>query len=138
MATMFGRFDVQNEISKSETALIYKALDMESNQVVALKTQRLAPLGDRSAAFVETLVAEGEVAQPLTGQNIAQLYGAGEIDGQFCAAMEYIQETASPQCLPAMRGFRSGTSSTSRGKYARRSRPRPGWALCTRRSSRTR
>ena len=105
MATMFGRFDVQNEISKSETALIYKALDMESNQVVALKAQRLAPLGDRAAAFVQTLVAEGEVAQPLTGQNIAQLYGAGEIEGQFCAAMEYIQGNSITTMLARHEGF---------------------------------
>ncbi len=105
MATMFGRFDVQNEISKSETALIHKALDMESNQVVALKTQRLAPLGERAAAFVETLVAEGEVAQPLVGQNIAQLYGAGEIEGQFCAAMEYIQGNSITTMLARHEGF---------------------------------
>lgn len=105
MATMFGRFDVQNEISKSETALIYKALDSESNQMVALKTQRLAPLGDGSAAFVETLVAEGEVAQPLAGQNIAQLYGAGEIEGQFCAAMEYIQGNSITTMLARKEGF---------------------------------
>jgi serine/threonine protein kinase len=105
MATMFGRFDVQNEISKSETALIYKALDTQSNQVVALKTQRLAPLGDRAAAFVKTLEAEGELAQPLVGQNIAQLYGAGEIDGQFCAAMEYLQGKSVATMLARNEGF---------------------------------
>ena len=105
MATMFGRFDVQNEISKSETALIYKAIDTHSNQVVALKTQRLAPLGDRAAAFVETLTAEGELAQSLAGQNIAQLYGAGEIDGQFCAAMEYLQGKSVATMLARNEGF---------------------------------
>jgi hypothetical protein len=105
MATMFGRFDVQNEISKSETSLIYKAVDTQSNQVVALKTQRLAPLGDRAAAFVQTLVAEGELAQPLAGQNIAQLYGAGEIDGQFCAAMEYLQGKSVATMLARNEGF---------------------------------
>ena len=52
MATMFGRFEIQSEISKSDTALIYKAMDMKANQVVALKTQSLEPLGDRAAAFV--------------------------------------------------------------------------------------
>ncbi|MFZ3341021.1 MAG: serine/threonine-protein kinase [Terriglobales bacterium] len=105
MATMFGRFDVQNEISKSETALIYKALDTQSNQVVALKTQRLAPLGDRAAEFVKTLEAEGELAQALAGQNIAQLYGAGEIDGQFCAAMEYLQGKSVATMLARNEGF---------------------------------
>ncbi|MGH9641056.1 MAG: serine/threonine protein kinase, partial [Terriglobales bacterium] len=105
MATMFGRFDVQNEISKSETSLIYKALDTETNQMVALKTQSLTPLGDRAPAFVETLVAEGELAQSLAGQNIAQLYGAGDIEGQFSAAMEYIQGNSIATMLARHEGF---------------------------------
>jgi serine/threonine protein kinase len=105
MATMFGRFEVQSELSKSETAQIYKALDTETNQVVALKTQSLEPLGERAAAFVETLIAEGESTRDLAGQNIAMLYGAGEIDGQFCAAMEYIQGNSIATMLARKEGF---------------------------------
>ncbi len=105
MATMFGRFEIQSELSKSETALIYKALDTETNQVVALKTQSLEPLGDRSDAFVETLIAEGEATRDLVSQNIVLLYGAGEIDGQFCAAMEYIQGNSVATMLARKEGF---------------------------------
>jgi eukaryotic-like serine/threonine-protein kinase len=105
MATMFGRFDIQSELSKSDTALIYKALDAESNQVVALKTQSLEPLGDRADAFVETLIAEGESTRDLVGQNIVLLYGAGEIEGQFCAAMEYIQGNSIATMLARKEGF---------------------------------
>jgi len=105
MATMFGRFEIQSELSKSDTALIYKALDTETNQVVALKTQSLEPLGDRADAFVETLIAEGESTRDLVGQNIVLLYGAGEIDGQFCAAMEYIQGNSVATMLARKEGF---------------------------------
>jgi len=105
MATMFGRFEVQSELSKSETALIYKAMDTETNQVVALKTQSLEPLGDRADAFVDTLIAEGESTRDLVSQNIALLYGAGEIDGQFCAAMEYIQGNSVATMLARKEGF---------------------------------
>jgi serine/threonine protein kinase len=105
MATMFGRFEIQSELSQSDTALIYKALDMETNQVVALKTQSLEPLGDRADAFVDTLVAEGESARDLASQNIVLLYGAGEIDGQFCAAMEYIQGNSVATMLARKEGF---------------------------------
>src|ERR1039457_5385864 len=105
MAMMFGRFEIQSEISKSETASIYKALDTETSQIVALKTQSLAPLGDRAAAFVDTLTAEGERALPLTSQNIVPLYGAGEIDGQFCAAMEYVQGNSIAAMLARKEGF---------------------------------
>jgi len=105
MAMLFGRFEIQSELSKSETALIYKALDTETNQVVGLKTQSLEPLGDRADAFVETLVAEGESTRDLVGQNIVLLYGAGEIDGQFCAAMEYIQGNSIATMLARKEGF---------------------------------
>jgi serine/threonine protein kinase len=105
MATMFGRFEIQSELSKSETALIYKAMDTETNQVVALKTQSLEPLGERADAFVDTLIAEGESTRDLVGQNIVLLYGAGEIDGQFCAAMEYIQGNSVATMLARKEGF---------------------------------
>jgi serine/threonine protein kinase len=105
MATMFGRFELQSELSKSDTALIYKAMDAEANQVVALKTQSLEPLGDRAEAFVEALIAEGESTRELVGQNIVLLYGAGEIDGQFCAAMEYIQGNSVATMLARKEGF---------------------------------
>jgi eukaryotic-like serine/threonine-protein kinase len=105
MALMFGRFDIQSELSQSDTALIYKAIDTETNQVVALKTQSLEPLGDRADAFVDTLIAEGESTRDLASQNIVLLYGAGEIDGQFCAAMEYIQGNSVATMLARKEGF---------------------------------
>jgi serine/threonine protein kinase len=105
MAMMFGRFEIQSELSKSETALIYKAMDTETNQVVALKTQSLEPLGEGAERFVERLIAEGENTRDLVSQNIVLLYGAGEIDGQFCAAMEYIQGNSVATMLARKEGF---------------------------------
>src|SRR6266403_3424800 len=105
MAMMFGRFEIQSELSQSDTALIYKAIDTETNQVVALKTQSLKPLGDRADAFVDRLIAEGESTRELASQNIVLLYGAGEIDGQFCAAMEYIQGNSVATMLARKEGF---------------------------------
>src|ERR1035438_6457733 len=105
MATMFGRFEIQSELSKSDTASIYKAMDTKDNQVVALKTQSLETLGERAHAFVETLNAEGESTRDLVGQNIVVLYGAGEIEGQFCAAMEYIQGNSLATMLARNEGF---------------------------------
>jgi len=72
---------------------------------VALKTQSLEPLGDRADAFVDALIAEGESTRDLASQNIVLLYGAGEIDGQFCAAMEYIQGNSVATMLARKEGF---------------------------------
>jgi serine/threonine protein kinase len=105
MAMMFGRFEIQSELSKSDTALIYKATDTETNQTVALKTQNLEPLGERVSSFVDTLIAEGEATRELATTNIAALYGAGEIEGQFCAAMEYVQGNSIATMLTRKEGF---------------------------------
>lgn len=105
MATLFNRFEIQSELSKSDTATVYKALDKESSQVVALKTQELAPLGDHADAFVARLIAEGEQSRNLASQNIVLLFGAGEIDGQFSAAMEYIQGNSVATMLARKEGF---------------------------------
>ncbi|MGO8984842.1 MAG: PEGA domain-containing protein [Terriglobales bacterium] len=105
MATMFGRFEIQSELSKSDTALIYKATDLKTEQVVALKTQSLERLGERKDAFVSALLEEGERARDLASQNLVALYGAGEIEGQFCAAMEYIQGNSIATMLARNEGF---------------------------------
>jgi serine/threonine protein kinase len=105
MATLFNRFEIQSELSKSDTATVYKALDKETSQVVALKTQELTPLGDHADAFVARLIAEGEQTRNLASQNIVLLFGAGEIDGQFSAAMEYIQGNSVATMLARKEGF---------------------------------
>ena len=54
---------------------------------------------------MDTLIVEGESARDLASQNIVALYGAGEIDGQFCAAMEYIQGNSIGTMLARNEGF---------------------------------
>ena len=105
MATIFGRFEIQSQISKSDTSVIYKALDLQSNQLVALKSLSLEPLGERSQSFVATLIAEGETTHDLTHPNVAVLYGAGEVEGQFCAAMEYIHGNSIATLLARKEAF---------------------------------
>ena len=68
MATMFGRFEIQSEISKSDTSVIYKALDCKTNQIVALKTQSLKPLGESREDFCARLDRRRR-AQPRTRES---------------------------------------------------------------------
>ncbi len=105
MAMMFGRFDILGELSKSDFGMVYRATDMETNQIVALKTVRLDNLRESTSAFVETLLAEGERTRELQSQHVAVLYGAGEIEGQFCAAMEYVQGNSIATMLSRKEGF---------------------------------
>jgi serine/threonine protein kinase len=91
MSTKIGRFEIQAEISRSSTGSVSKACDPTGGQIVALKTVDLKPFGERAPALVKRILEEAESSKLLNTHNIAMLFGAGEIEGQFCATMEYVQ-----------------------------------------------
>src|SRR5216684_4084739 len=106
MSTKIGRFEVLSEIAKSERCSVHKASDPSNGQTVALKTLRLADIPEEQAkALVERVLAEAESTKSLNSQNVALLYGAGEIDGLFCAAMEYVQGNSIATMLARQEGF---------------------------------
>ncbi len=105
MADKIGRFEVLSEIAHTQWGCIYKASDPDSGQTVALKTINLGLLGEQSAALVQSILQEAESTKPLSSHNIALLYGAGEIDGQFCASMEYVQGKSIAAMLAKQEGF---------------------------------
>src|SRR5712692_8309215 len=105
MSNKIGRFEILSEITHSETASVYKASDPESGQTIALKTLRLQMLGEQAAALVQQILEEVGRAKSLGSHNIAQVYGAEEMDGQFCAALEYVQGNSIATMLARKEGF---------------------------------
>ncbi|MGH9513928.1 MAG: protein kinase domain-containing protein [Terriglobales bacterium] len=91
MSTKIGRFEIQAEISRSSTGSVNKACDPTGGQIVALKVVDLKPFGEKAPAIVKRILEEAESSKLLNTHNIAMLFGAGEIDGSFCATMEYVQ-----------------------------------------------
>ena len=93
---------------------MFKANNPTSNQTVALKTVCLDIPEDQAKEFVERVLAEGEHTRELNSQNLALLYGAGQIEDQFCAAMEYVQgNSIATHARPPTKAFRFGIYSTS-------------------------
>jgi serine/threonine protein kinase len=105
MSTKIGHFEILSELSKSPTATIYKANDPESGQTIALKAIQLSAFEDGAEGLLEALVAECEKAKGLSSSNITPVTGAGEIEGQFCAAMEYVQGNSIATMLARKEGF---------------------------------
>ena len=105
MSTQIGRFEILSEIAKSARGGVFKANDPTSNQTVALKTVCLDIPEDQAKEFVERVLAEGEHTRELNSQNLALLYGAGQIEDQFCAAMEYVQGDGIATMLARHEGF---------------------------------
>ena len=105
MSTKIGHFEILSELAKSPTGTVYKANDPESNQTIALKAIQLSAFGDGAEALEHALLAEAESTNVLSSSNISKVYGAGEIEGQFCAAMEYVQGNSIATMLARKEGF---------------------------------
>jgi eukaryotic-like serine/threonine-protein kinase len=100
-----GHFEILSELSKSATGAVYKATDPQTSQTVALKAILLSAFGERSGELEKALLAEAETTKVLSNPNLAPVFGAGEIEGQFCAAMEYIQGNSVATMLARKEGF---------------------------------
>jgi serine/threonine protein kinase len=105
MPTKIGHFEIQSELAKSATGVVYKANDPQSGQTVALKAIRLSAFGESAADLQAALLAEAESTKSLSSPHLAPVFGAGEMEGQFCAAMEYVQGNSISTMLTRREGF---------------------------------
>ncbi len=105
MSNKIGRFEIISEIVKSTSGAVYKANDPDAGRTIALKTIRPELPPDLSRILIELILQEAETTRNLNSQNIAQLYGAGEEDGQFCAAMEYVEGNSLANMIARQEGF---------------------------------
>lgn len=105
MPTKIGPFEILSELAKSPTSVVYKANDPESGQTIALKAIQLKAFGEGASALEQALVAEAESTKVLSNPNITNVFGAGEIEGQFCAAMDYVQGNSIATMLARKEGF---------------------------------
>src|SRR5260370_37817681 len=105
MSTKIGHFETLSELDKSATGAVYKATDPQTSQTGALKAMQLSAFGERAGKVEKCLLDEAENIKGLTHSNLSPVFGAGELDGQFCAAMEYIQGNSIATMLANKEGF---------------------------------
>jgi len=105
MPTKIGHFEILSELAKSPTGTVYKVNDPESGQTVALKAIQLSAFGEHAKTLEQALLQEAETTKVLSSPNITAIFGAGEIEGQFCATMEYVQGNSIATMLSRKEGF---------------------------------
>src|SRR5512135_180537 len=104
MAEKIGRFEIVSQLAQSPFATVYKTMDVEGQQIVALKVVHLDKVADRPA-FTKTVFEEAEQAKTLSSHNIAGLYGVGDEGDLLLAAAEYIQGNSVATTLARHEGF---------------------------------
>ena len=85
-----GRYVVTGELGKGAMGVVYRATDPNIGRTLALKTMRLDMHGASSGDMLKRFQNEARAAGVLNHRNIVTIYDAGEADGMFYIAMEFI------------------------------------------------
>ncbi|HTK95488.1 MAG TPA: serine/threonine protein kinase, partial [Terriglobales bacterium] len=86
-----GRYEIVGELGKGAMGLVYKALDPMIGRTVAMKTMRMDVHGMEADEMLKRFQNEARAAGVLNHRNIVTIYDAGEQDGMFYIAMEFIE-----------------------------------------------
>jgi HAMP domain-containing protein/predicted Ser/Thr protein kinase len=88
--TFAGRYRIEQLIGRGGMGVVYKALDTQLDEVVAIKT---LPGGmmQRSAEDLERFKREIRLARKITHRNVLRTYDYGEADGMYFISMEFVR-----------------------------------------------
>ena len=86
-----GRYRVLEEIGSGGQAIVYRCLDPETNQVVAIKVLRAESSQDQ--AFVSRFRREAQIATSINHENIVRLFEVGEHAGLLYTVLEYVPKS---------------------------------------------
>src|SRR5579864_2025877 len=86
-----GRYEITGELGRGAMGVVYRATDPTIGRTVALKTMRLDVHGLDAEEMLARFRNEARLAGVLNHPNIVTIYDAGETDGLFYIAMEYIE-----------------------------------------------
>ncbi len=85
------RYEIQEEVARGGMGIVYKARDTVLGRTVAYKILG-ANLRDNETA-VKYFLREARAAAALSHPNIVTIYDAGEQDGEYYMAMEFVEGT---------------------------------------------
>src|SRR4051812_43752641 len=86
-----GRYEIQGELGRGAMGVVYKALDPNIGRTVALKTMRLDVHGADEEEILKRFKHEAKLAGVLNHPNVVTIYDAGEDQGVFYIAMEFVE-----------------------------------------------
>src|ERR1700741_4297005 len=84
-----GRYEILQMLGEGGMGAVYKARDLEVNQLVALKVIR--PDLASNPAIIERFKQELILARQVTHKNVIRIYDLAEADGVKFITMEYVE-----------------------------------------------
>ena len=87
--TFGGRYRILSELGAGGMGVVYKAHDLELDDVVALKMLKPSALMDQEQ--LDRLKSEIKLARMITHPNVLRTFDFGEVDGHPYISMEYVR-----------------------------------------------
>jgi serine/threonine-protein kinase len=84
-----GRYEILSVLGSGGMGVVYKARDLELDDVVALKMLKASALMDREQ--LERLKSEIKLARKITHPNVLRTFDFGEVGGMPYISMEYVR-----------------------------------------------
>ncbi len=85
-----GRYEIKEILGEGGMGVVYRAVDLELKEQVAIKTLRPEFAG-ADATSIERFRQEIRLARRITHRNVVRLHDLGEVNGQHYITMEYIE-----------------------------------------------
>jgi serine/threonine-protein kinase len=87
-----GRYEVKEILGVGGMGVVYRALDRELGEPVAIKTLRSEVIGSDGVAL-ERFKQEIRLARKITHRNVVRTYDLGEVNGTYYLTMEFVEGT---------------------------------------------
>jgi len=98
-----GRYEIYSELGRGAMGVVYRAVDPTIGRTVALKTMRMDVHGAHEEEMLKRFKREAQLAGLLSHPNIVTIYDAGEHEGHFYIAMEFVEGETLQKVLHAER-----------------------------------
>lgn len=88
--TLAGRYDIKSVLGMGGMGVVYRAVDKELDEPVAIKTLK----GDAMAAdpaLLQRFKDEIKLARKITHRNVVRTYDLGEVEGMYYITMEFVE-----------------------------------------------
>ena len=98
---LLDRYEIQEELGKGGMGRVYRALDRELKERVAIKT--LLELAKKGSEEEARLVREVQICRRITHPNIVRIYDLGRFQGGLFVTMELLEGTSLDDLLKRQR-----------------------------------
>src|SRR6185295_9481348 len=84
-----NRYDILEEVGRGAMGIVYKAIDRETSECIALKVLKPEVVGDE--IIMQRFKNELLIAHKITHKNVCRIYEFNRIREGPCISMEYVQ-----------------------------------------------